>query len=364
MKNTLLFATCFFIAILASANNQEQDAIIECYDVETIPTINGKADDTSWELAKWQAIDQTWIPWGQELAADDFTGRYKTVWSSETNLMYFLVEITDDVISDAYVLGETSDIFNFDMIEVFIDQDQSGGDHIFDTDDTNAENAFAYHIFSKQPESGSVTTDYYVTDIAGTSWADRQDPSYVDHLPEFALGRIDKVSTYEFSFIVYNDTYSESNKEAARVTLQKDTQMGLSLAANDDDEPEIDPSQTERDNMIGSVAVTEANNNDHWELADDFGTVKLLSDKTSIESLSNKELKVYPNPANELIVVEILKEASTIELFSITGQLVKTIQSKEGNTKVTTQISDLEEGIYTIKIASTKRTIQKKIIIH
>ena len=277
--------------------------------------------------------------------------------------MCFLVEITDDVISDAYKLGQTADIYNFDMIEVFIDQDKSGGEHIFDTNTTNAENAFAYHIFAKQPESDPSTTEYYVTDLAGTGWNNRKDPSYVDHLPEFSLGRIDNVSTYEFSLIVYNDTYSESNKETSRVTLQKNTEMGLSLAANDDDEPEIDPSKTERDNMIGSVAVKKENNNDHWMLANDFGTVRLLSDyQSSIANQASAKLKIFPNPAKDVISITNNNNITKVDIFNVYGQHIKVIFPNSNNFKI--DINDLQSGMYIFNFELSNSIIQEKVIIH
>jgi hypothetical protein len=61
--------------------------------------------------------------------------------------------------------------------------------------------------------------------------------------------------------------------------LQEGKIMGLILAANDDDQPEVNPKETVRDNMIGSVAVTKERYNDCWKNADDFGTVKLVGPK-------------------------------------------------------------------------------------
>lgn len=272
-----------------------QDEIVEAKEVSTPPVIDGKADDACWKEAKWQAIDQVWIPWGVKLDSADFCGRYKVCWSSEQNLLYFIVEITDDVVSDGYVKGKTAAIYNFDMIEVFIDEDKSGGYHVFDgtaNDETslgtNAENAFAYHIFAKIPPSGQSSNNYCVEDIAGTSWATLITPDYSDHFPEFITRHEGNVTTYEFSLIVYNDTYSPTNKIGSRSTLKAGKIMGLSLAANDNDHPEIDPAQAFRDNMIGSVAVKEEAYNNHWKIADDFGTLKLVSDINGNKNLKKK----------------------------------------------------------------------------
>lgn len=356
MRLTLLSFLILFTSSLF-ADNPEQDATVECFEVKTIPVIDGSASDACWNVAKWQAIDQTWIPWGEYIEPDDFTARYKTVWSSSTNLMYFVVEITDDIISDAYKPGETADIYNFDMIEVFIDQDKSGGEHVSDSNTSNAENAFAYHIFAKVPEIGIVSYDYYVTDIASTGW----NTDFSNHLPDFAISYDGDVRTYEFSLIVYDDTYGERDDESARVTLQKDMIMGLSLAANDDDEPEINPIMTTRDNMIGSVAVLEQNNNNHWMLADDFGTVMLLaSTETKVFEPTANSLITYPNPTTGMLNIKN-SDYSHFQLLTATGRLAKDFYSLEKEFSIS--VSELKSGIYILKAENSVNNIQQKIII-
>ena len=111
------------------------------------------------------------MPYGASVDSTDYSGKYKVVWSSVTNLIYFLVRITDDVFVDGYIPEVTSDIYNFDVVEVFIDEDMSGGLHVFDGTGatglewgTKAENAFAYHIYAPFPGEREVTTTCYVYD--------------------------------------------------------------------------------------------------------------------------------------------------------------------------------------------------------
>jgi hypothetical protein len=365
----LLLLFCWNIAWAGSSGMQAQDDPVEAIEVSTPPVIDGIADDACWEAAKWQPIDQTWIPWNAPLEPDDFTGRYKTVWSATQNLMYFAVEITDDVISDAFVSGQTAAVYNFDMIEVFIDEDKSGGEHRYDTGSSNAENAFAYHIFAKHPESGGTTTEFSVTDMAGMGG----EVSYTDHFPDFALHRVDHVSTYEFSLIVYNDTYSATNKEGARVTLTAGMEMGLTLAANDDDEPDIDPRWTERDNMIGSVAVARQDSNNHWINADDFGTVKLVAAVSAIKaggaSRSDQKFKVFPNPTRKSFQIKLddgILGRFDIKLYNLLGQVVYRTSGTGANDRMAdfTFTPDLSVGMYFIEIDyNDQRSLQKVFLI-
>ena len=61
----------------------------------------------------------------------------KLFWTPEK--LFFLVEITDDKLYINYP-GSCNNIYNFDCIEIFLDEDHSGGDHQYNY------NAFAYHI--------------------------------------------------------------------------------------------------------------------------------------------------------------------------------------------------------------------------
>ncbi len=293
-----------------------QDDTIYAGNVVSTPVFDGIGNDECWAEANWQVIDQVWIPYGTSLDSSDLYGRYKVVWSSATNLLYFLLEINDDVISDAYIPNETAAIYNFDMFEVFIDEDKSGGYHVFDGTANNeqslginAENAFAYHIFTAFPETGNTNQDFIVEDLAGTNWGDAITCDYTDHFPDFILRKEGNFSIWEFSLMVYDDSYSPENIEGSRVTLLPDKVLGLSLAINDDDEPEVDPGSTVRDNFMGSVAVTAAAYNDHWKNANDFGAVKLVSD-IPINSLDipgqnyQVQLNLFPNPSSNSVSVE------------------------------------------------------------
>ena len=323
---------------------QDDTVLVTLIDIP--PTFDGVGNDICWQNITWQVIDQVWIPWGTTMDPADFSGRYKVAWSSQHNLLYFLLEITDDVESDAYKHdGSTAAIYNFDMFEVFIDEDKSGGGHL----GADGENAFAYHTFTKFPDSGETTTTFICDDMGS---------DYSSHFPAFILRKEGNVATWEFSLIVYDDTYSPSNEEGARVTLTEDKVLGLSIAYNDDDEPEVDPTLTERDNFIGSVAVSEAAYNDHWMNADDFGTLKLLggvsTSTSSIRQEEDSDLSLYPNPVGDNFTVEFGNDyygEVEIGIFNAAGKEINnTIGFKTGQEYKTVYDAPKEEGLYFVRI--------------
>jgi hypothetical protein len=290
----LRFSSCRLCTIIAfffllycprSLSQQRivQDNPVLAPNVSVPPSIDGIGNDSCWQNVPWQSIAQVWIPYGTTVRPDDYSGRYKVVWSSAANLLYFLVEVTDNVFVDGFIPDVTSEIYNFDIIEIFIDEDRSGGLHVFDgTGDignqfgTNAENAFSYHIYSDFPPEGQVTKKFYVGDLAGTNWSDAIAVNYASHLPEFALRKSGHTAVWELSLIVYRDNYIETNRSAARSQLFAGKEMGLSLAYCDNDDTDENPKK--RDKFFGSVWVPAAAYNDHWMNADYFGRIRLVSE--------------------------------------------------------------------------------------
>jgi hypothetical protein len=343
----LLFVLNTVITSLAPTLFAVQDDTVRVNDIVTPPVIDGTGDDACWGNAGWQTIDQVWINYGEFIDASDFTGRYKLVWSSKENLLYFLVETTDDVAIGGFVEGQTADVYNYDIAEVFIDENKSGGPHINDNPQTgeNAENAFAYHIYCDFPEEGETNREHWVGDIPGP---------HTEHIPEFALRKTGNLYTREFSLKVYGEAYEDMDPEASRVVLSKNKIMGLSVAYCDNDEDD-----GQRDNFFGSVWVPEANYNNHWMNADDFGTVKLVSEITSGSETGiqpDSFIEIYPNPASDFISIPGSEAVSKLEIIDLTGS-TKSVFFLHGPKKQQIPVSHLIHGIYCTRITRADNTL-------
>lgn len=305
LRITTLSALFIFLHVVCIAQPHNRSDTLFIAETNVIPAINGLSDDAAWDLVDWQPIDQIWMPYdnesgnlGQEAGlqlwegANDFTGKFKVVWSAETNLLYFLVDIIDDVFVDGYVYNvnpnQGGGYPNYDIVEVFIDEDRSGGLHVFDGTGSvannwgrNAENAFAYHMAVNAPNDGSVETQMHALDIAGSNWGypNQWVADYASHFPEFALRKDGNNYIWEFSLVVHDDSYDHDNQEASVVSLEPGKVMGLSLAYCDNDQPNRSPLR--RNHFFGSVEVPLGAYNDHWKDADWFGVAKLVSGQST-----------------------------------------------------------------------------------
>ena len=354
-------------------------------NTDNAPVIDGEDSDDCWANATLHQINNTWIEWGVPVDSSDFYGIYKTYWSKKTNLIYFYVEITDDAFIDGYNYPDDN-YPNFDIVEIFIDENRSGGLHVFDDNPTwgmNSENAFSYHLAVNSPSDGGTVSDFVACDIDGTDWGNKTIMDYASHFPNLVMKKDGNKYKWEFSLKVYNDTYDNNNPEASRVILDENKVMGISIAYCDNDQPD-----GQRDNFFGSVWVSEDAYNDHWMNADDFGLLRLTAGNTQLNhavilldeipdvSISHGEditlvedLDNYFSDPNGDDVTYSVTSENTLLTFSITNSKLTVTTSNTGdiNAEVTVSasdgefttsdkfnINDISTGIYTAPITSIK----------
>jgi hypothetical protein len=206
-------------------------------------TIDGIADEAVWQNAEWRAIDQRWL--GPEFTDQDFNGRFKVAWSEER--LYLLVEFTDDILFDSH-RDPLVQYWDDDCLEIFLDEDFSGGDHQFN------HNAFAYHM----------SLDNRAIDI-GT---DRKPRDYSDHVESHWRQDGDKV-IWEVAILLYDDSYADDSDANEPVALRAGKQLGLMVAYCDNDGSEL------RENFIGSETVPTGPKDRGWIDAGLFGELIL-----------------------------------------------------------------------------------------
>ncbi len=207
--------------------------------------IDGKSNEKDWKKATWKEIKHTWL--GTAPTAEDFSGKYKMLWDED--YVYFLVEITDDSLSDQH--KSPFDVWwEDDCLELFIDEDRSGGNHQYN------HNAFAYHI----------TLDLDVVDM-GT---DQNPILFNDHMIVKWVKTGKNTYVWEVAMRVFDDAYDQSAKNNKPVKLFKGKKMGFAVSYNDNDGNFI------RENFVGSVPIEGEDKNRGWIDAGIFGTLELV----------------------------------------------------------------------------------------
>lgn len=75
-------------------------------------------------------------------------------------------------------------------------------------------------------------------------------------------------------------------------------------------------------------------------------------------NVADRTISVYPNPAKDVVNIKTNKDVNSIQIFSLTGQLVKTIDK---NVRAI-NVSDLKKGVYLLRVKSATQDESFKII--
>jgi hypothetical protein len=252
--------------VISSSNSSSSSIDPNHYDapkVVTAPVIDGVVDAV-WNQAAWAPIDVFWLG-SQRPTAQDFNGRYKAMWDAGN--LYLLFDLTDDVLLDASA-NPLERYWDDDCVEVFIDENKSGGDHNGNT------NAWAYHIGLN---GDVVDSTYAAAKLLNSHVTVRRVSNGTKHL-------------WEMSMRVYGDNYND-NAANNPVALFAGKLMGFSASYNDND------FSSQRESMIGSVNTQGHKDNLGYQNASVFGSMRLIdnsqsSSKTSSSSVSTKPTSV------------------------------------------------------------------------
>jgi len=211
------------------------------------PILDGDPRDAAWTQGEWVPMDK--LMWGTLPGKDDFNGRFKLVWTADG--LYLLAEITDDILYDSH--PDPLELYwEDDALEVFIDADASGGDHLHNY------NAFAYHIsldnqaadmgpyLSAEDEKAGKVNVRLFPDLVQSKWMRSQD------VPHNIF--------WEVKIIVmgddFKDSYAAGEPAARAVVLEAGRNLGFMLAYCDSDGKSEGGG---REHFMGNVEITPVN---------------------------------------------------------------------------------------------------------
>ena len=207
------------------------------------PVIDGQTHDSCWSSIKWSSLNQTWL--GEKYSMKDFSGRYKLTWNEDA--IYLLVQIIDDVLYDQY--PDPLELWwDDDCVEIFIDADNSGGDHLYN------HNAFAYHV----------GLDHNVVDLS----TDKLPMLFNEHIKTAHVTQ-GQTTIWEYKIFLFDETLYKEHSTNTPLQLMQNQEVGFALAYCDND------GSKERENFIGSVPVLGTDKNLGYKTANIFETIIL-----------------------------------------------------------------------------------------
>ena len=86
-------------------------------------------------------------------------------------------------------------------------------------------------------------------------------------------------------------------------------------------------------------------------------------DYTSVRSNEKVNMRLYPNPATDYMVVSLDNQADSYELtvYDVNGKQIKHLESLTGDTRMA--VNDLSSGTYFLKVQQAGNTTVRKFIV-
>ena len=215
-------------------------------------SVDGKLNEQAWSHLSWLPMNHHIV--GEIPSKEDFSGSYKLLW--DENYLYLAAKITDDVLYDRFA-NPLEKYWDDDCLEVFIDEDNSGGNHQFNF------NAFAYHIaldnqavdigFEDAPGGPFILLNEHINSV----WKRHS------NAPQDII--------WEVAIEIHDQSFEPNKQTNSRVKLKSGKQMGFMLAYCDNDGSE------QREHFMGSHKINPVNDDKNlgYITADVFGEIIL-----------------------------------------------------------------------------------------
>ena len=113
--------------------------------------------------------------------------------------------------------------------------------------------------------------------------------------------------------------------------------------------------------FYGSVVASKVNS-----INEAVTTYTPITTGISNEPKESAEINVFPNPANDLVVVQVNglnKENLTVELFDVNGKILQRTMLYQGSTIVYFDTQTLYEGVYFVRIAGSAGVTTREIVV-
>lgn len=307
--------TVYYVSSTANGCESSRSAItvnvIETYHMyktPLAPVIDG-AEDVMWLDPTILAINANKAIVGTVSGASDLSGNVKLLWDN-TNV-YFYAEITDDTKQN-----DSPNSYEDDAIELY-----------FDINNNKA-------------------TTYASNDVQYSfGW---NDGTVVGALPS---GR--SVAGIVYSAVSTTNGYIVEGLipwSTLQATPLAGQLVGIDFMINDDDDG------TGRDGKLSWNAATD----NAWENPSLFGTAVLENQEiiTSVSGNSVLSVRVFPNPAKDILTVVGMEGVFSYTISDNTGRSVQS-----GNASSTIQLQSIQKGIYMLNVShNDKKEIFKLIV--
>ena len=206
--------------------------------------IDGCSKDAIWTEVGWYTMNYVWL--GESVDSLDYYGRFKLAWDNQ--YLYVLAEVIDNNLQPTLENG-IENYWKGDYVEVFIDEDRSGGNHQFN------HQAFAYHV----------STEGHAIDKNTL-----QETVFFDDHVDVKRSHEGNKYLWEMAIKLFDKAFDENAISNKPVDIYPQKSIGFSIAYGDND------GNNNRENFMGSKMTHGNNNDDGYINSDVFGSILFI----------------------------------------------------------------------------------------
>jgi hypothetical protein len=227
---------------LDSANAiDREEGHFKAFKTASAVKIDGCSIDAIWSDLDWYGMNYVWM--GEAPDANDYRGKFKLAWDSDH--LYILVSVVDEHLQPTLADGKEH-YWKGDYVEVFIDEDQSGGNHQYN------HQAFAYHVST---EGHAIDKSTFEKTIFLDDHVQVQRTQQGNHY------------LWEMAVKLYDKDFDENSENNIPVIITAGKRIGFSIAYGDND------GKQSRENFMGSRMTHGVNNDEGYVNSDVFGSI-------------------------------------------------------------------------------------------
>lgn len=367
------------------------------YPIASVKTVSGFLPSIDGDFSEWEqmAANMNTVEVGTPVTGNsDLAGYWKAVWTADT--LYVMADVQDSSLNDGGAGTWNTDgvHFYFGLLNLRNDLGAQGHDtskvfsQIYYTDTTaslggNAtpsnvtlvktnkgyaiEAAYAWNVINKNGIDFTAAADVKIlmdVDIVNYNdpnkwvpqelyWGSPQNCWANMNKAGQAILSAEAISTLDFTALEAGITSAQADVDAQANNIGDDA--GQYTQAN------VDAANTAiaAANAVVESATTQAEID---QAVTDLESAMALfvPNPVSVNQLLDVHFAMYPNPVNDVLVLDNIENVNTISVYSVTGKLITRIDNTDVSTTI--NLSELNSGVYLIKFNTDKGIAAKRFI--
>jgi endonuclease/exonuclease/phosphatase family metal-dependent hydrolase len=112
---------------------------------------------------------------------------------------------------------------------------------------------------------------------------------------------------------------------------------------------------------IGNIVVVASQaGNENVNAAYPVKRTVVVTKATDINDMLQRSIKLYPNPVNSILKIDSKQDIVKVDIVNISGATIKSFNRSANRTEI--DFSDIDSGVYMVKIYTSKGVVTKQIV--